>query len=177
MKESERLRLLISLIGTLNRAGSWTGRTHIHKFIYFAQRVLGLATGYDFILYQRGPYSFDLDSDIRLLRSLSAIDIEPMGPYGPTYRPTNLGNEMAALAGFADSNIGKRLELLAGALGPKTARDLELLATTFYVQSEGHPAKDAVIERVLTLKPHFSRSQAVDAIKEVSSLIEKIQST
>src|SRR4030043_155856 len=98
MRESQKLGLLSSIVRKLNQVDSWTGRMHIQKFIYFAQELLGLPSGYDFILYQRGPYSFDLDTEIRSLRSIGAVEItlrEP--PYGPSYSITGLGEVISKL--------------------------------------------------------------------------------
>src|SRR3990170_4034222 len=69
MSESERLRLLSLVVRLLNQSGSWTGRTHIQKLVYFAQQLLGIAPEYEFVLYQRGPYCFQLDSDVRPARA------------------------------------------------------------------------------------------------------------
>jgi uncharacterized protein YwgA len=171
MKEGQRLRLLASVVQMLNEAGSWTGRMHIQKFLYFAQKLLGLKSDYEFVLYQRGPYSFELDADIRSLRSIGAVDITPKPPYGPSYGVTALGEVLDKPSPVEEQTVAK-LQALASELGPKPARDLELLATTLYVLRERRRSDKAVVRRVLSLKPHFSEDQAENALQQVREIQE-----
>lgn len=170
MKEGQRLRLLASVVQMLKEAGSWTGRMHIQKFLYFAQELLGLKSGYEFVLYQRGPYSFDLDADIRSLRSIGAVDITPMPPYGPSYGVTDLGKVLAEPSPVG-GQMAAKLQALAKEVGPEQARELELLATTLYVLNNERPESDkATVARVLSLKPQFSEDQAENAIQQVGHM-------
>ncbi|HEU4760555.1 MAG TPA: hypothetical protein VFT91_11330 [Dehalococcoidia bacterium] len=170
MDEVARLRLLAAIVDMLNKAGSWTGRTHIQKFIYFAQELLGLPTGYEFVLYQRGPYCFELDADIRTLRSIGAVDISPAPPYGPSYVPTELGKSILRLSPVGEE-MTHSLTALSKSLGrPKQARDLELLATTLFAMNEGNELDEDIIQRVLSLKPQFQRSEVEDGLSEVRGL-------
>ena len=174
MRESEKLGVLAMAISLLKNTGSWTGRIHIQKYLYFAQELLDVETGYEFVLYQRGPYAFDLDADIRSLRSIGAADILPNPPYGPTYVVTPSGEALADNAPISE-NLKSKLRLLAGSLGgSKKARDLELLATTLYVMREGHEDDEDISTRLLTLKPHFKEGEARTAIEEVRALRERI---
>ena len=170
MKESHRLGLLASVVQMLNEADSWTGRMHIQKLVYFAQRLLGLQSGYEFVLYQRGPYSFDLDADIRSLRSIGAAEIRPSPPpYGPKYLRTSLGEEISKLSPV-EPDLTDSLVALAKTLGPKTASELELLATTHYVMYEvSAPDKD-VATRVVSLKPQFNSDEVMEALRQVRDL-------
>jgi len=142
---------------------------HIQKFIYFAKELLGLPLSYDFILYQRGPYSFDLDTEIRSLHSIGAVEIRPKPPYGPSYSSTVLG-EALGKRGPIDAKMDDKLTALANVLGPKQAKDLELLATTLYVLKEGHQPDPDVVKRVLSLKPQFPKDEAEKALQEVREL-------
>ena len=170
MKESQKLGLLSSMVRKLNKADSWTGRMHIQKFVYFAQELLALPSDYDFILYQRGPYSFDLDTEIRSLRSIGAVEITVRpAPYGPTYSSTGLG-EIISRRSTVGGETDDKLTELAKVLGPKPAKDLELLATTLYVLREGPQSEQGVVGRVLSLKRQFSKDQAEKALQEVREL-------
>jgi len=170
MTESQKLGLLSSIVRKLNQADSWTGRMHIQKFVYFAQELLGLPLKYDFILYQRGPYSFDLDTEIRSLRSIGAVEITLRpAPYGPTYSSTGLGEIISRLSAV-DRGTDDKLTELAKVLGPKPAKDLELLATALYVIRERAQSDQGVVGRVLSLKPQFSKDEAEKALREVREL-------
>lgn len=176
MKETHRLGLLASIIQILNDADSWTGRMHIHKLVYFAQRLLAVQSGYQFVLYQRGPYSFDLDADIRTLRSMGAVDISPSPfPYGPTYLRTSLGGAISKLNPVGEQ-LNEKLSALATELGPKTASELELLATTHYVlHDELLETEKDVVNRVVSLKPQFTQHQVDEALGQVKELEVRFQ--
>ena len=169
MNDSERLALVASVVAMLRSAGSWTGRMHIQKLIYIGQEFGIVSPAYEFVLYQRGPYSFDLDSDIRELRSIGAVDIRPAPPYGPTYVTTGIGALMAEASPVRE-DAAVKLGELAGKLGSKQAKDLELLATTLFVIEEGNDVKEDIIDRVTELKPHFDREAIEGAIREVEEL-------
>lgn len=170
MRERDRLGFLTSVVQMLNEAESWTGRMHIQKLVYFAQKLLNLESGYDFVLYQRGPYSFDLDADIRSLRSIGAVDIVPAPyPYGPTYQRAPLGEAISKLSPV-EEQMNARLAELSRLLGPRSARDLELLATTHYVLHEGHESDRDIVQRVRLLKPQFSEDEISAALDEVREL-------
>jgi len=172
MKESQRLGLLSSIVQMLEQAGSWTGRMHIQKSLYFAQQLLGLPSIYEFVLYQRGPYSFDLDADIRSLRSIGAVEISPAPPYGPSYSTTPLGRDTIRLSPV-QAEMTEKLTRLANVLGPRHARELELLATTLYVMNEGLDSDEDIIARVAELKPRFEKDEAEKAIRDVAQIREQ----
>lgn len=169
MKESQRLGLLASVVQMLDEAGSWTGRMHIQKLIYLAQEWLGLPSGYEFVLYQRGPYSFELDADVRAVRSIGAVDIKPAPPYGPSYFRTGLGEAVSKLSPI-ETELNDKLIALAKKLGPKTASELELLATTHYVLHEDHESDKDIVTRVVSLKPQFTPDQVEQALAQVRQL-------
>lgn len=166
MTEGERLELLLSFIRMLRDVGSWTGRTHIHKFVFFVQALLDVSSDYNFVLYQRGPYSFDLDADIRTLRSIRAVDILPNHPYGPTYFHTREPTQMRSIGPEATAQLNE----LAKILGPRNAADLELLATTLWAMEEGITADEDIVQRVLSLKPQFSKEEVEGAVKTVREI-------
>ena len=173
MNETQKMGLVALAIERLSEASSWTGRTHIQKYLYFAQKLLRLNSAYDFVLYQRGPYSFELDSDIRSLRAIGGAEILPKpDPYGPTYVATSSGRALIRHAPV-DDTLRIRLDELAQILGPRPARELELIATTLYVLEENHGSDRHVVKRVRSLKPHFSNDEIEGAITEVRALQKK----
>ena len=177
MKEIERQALLSQLVRALHKAGSWAGRMHIQKYTYLSKKLLGLPVDYDFILYQRGPYSFDLDSDIRSLRSQGYLEIERMpAPYGPRYSTTMAGEQLAEKLASLGDPLSTSLQELAESLASKDATDMELLATAFFVQEdEAHGSQRQRVARLIELKPHFDNVQATRAFAEVRQLRETFQ--
>jgi uncharacterized protein YwgA len=149
---------------------------HIQKVVYVAQELGIVPPAYEFVLYQRGPYSFDLDAGIRELRSIGAVDIRPAPPYGPTYETTEMGEQIAN-ASPVGGQASQRLNELAAKLGIKQAKDLELLATTLYVVDQGYTATDEIIGRVGDLKPQFERERIELAMVEIEELKSSFSQT
>ena len=64
MERLQKAAILTELADQLRREGSWCGHTHMQKATYFLQDLLEVPTGYEFILYKHGPYSFDLSEEM-----------------------------------------------------------------------------------------------------------------
>ena len=84
-----RAAILTELMDQLRANGSWCGETHVQKATYFLQEVLGVPTGFEYILYKHGPYSFDLTADLTALRADFLMEFNHRSPgYGPGLVPT-----------------------------------------------------------------------------------------
>ena len=88
----DRLRrdvIVIRVIKALREHGSWCGETHVQKAVYLLQEMAGAQTGFDFILYKHGPFSFDLRDELTALRADELLSLERQPwPYGPRIAPT-----------------------------------------------------------------------------------------
>ena len=84
MERLQKAAILTELADQLRREGSWCGHTHMQKATYFLQDLLEVPTGYEFILYKHGPYSFDLSEEMTTLRADYLIEFDHKSPgYGP----------------------------------------------------------------------------------------------
>ena len=101
--------IVTKLAKRLRHYGSWCGETHIQKAMYLLQELLEVPTGFDFILYKHGPYSFDLGDELTSLRADGLLALEPQTvPYGPRFAATPVARHLHAsfpktLAKYADS--------------------------------------------------------------------------
>ena len=79
---------MLRLSEAMRQRGSWTGETHIQKAMYFLQHLLQLPTGFDFILYKHGPFSFDLRATLTFMEAEDLAQWQPQRfPYGPSLLP------------------------------------------------------------------------------------------
>jgi hypothetical protein len=130
----------------LRHYGSWCGETHIQKAMYLLQDMLQVPTGFDFVLYKHGPYSFDLADELTSLRADGLLALEPQSvPYGPRFAVTPLTRRLHAtfpktLAKYADS-----IEFVAKALGGKRVDELERLGTALYVTRQPNLGHDGSV--------------------------------
>ena len=56
--------IILKLLDSFKKHGSWCGETHIQKSAYCLKEIAGVPLDYEFILYKNGPFSFDLRDDL-----------------------------------------------------------------------------------------------------------------
>ena len=64
------------------------GKTSLQKIVYILQEVYGIKTDYSYTLYNYGPYSFDLASDLDYIAALKGVEVSWVntGGYNITWR-------------------------------------------------------------------------------------------
>lgn len=176
MNRRQRAALLVDLAVKLREGGSWCGETHLQKAVYFFQELLDVPTGFDFMLYKHGPFSFDLRDELTAMRADGLLELKLMPfPYGPSLVPTREGREL--LDGFPKTlkRYEDELNFVAENLGKRRVTELERLATALYVTNEGE-APATVEDRALRmreLKPHISLEESEYAVGALDEIISK----
>jgi hypothetical protein len=169
MDRLQRAAILTELADQLRREGSWCGHTHMQKATYFLQDLLGVPTGYEFILYKHGPYSFDLSEEMTALRADYLIEFDHRSPgYGPGLVPTRTSAELRSRHPVTLERYAREIGFVARAFGSRGVTDLEKLATALYVTRENggtHGADDRA-RRLVELKSHVPLDQALNAVRE-----------
>ena len=175
MDRPKKAALLMKLIGKLRERGSWCGETHVQKVTYFAQKVAGMKTGFDFILYKHGPFSFDLRDELTGLRADGFLTLESQWPYGPRISLTEQSEYIQNLYPKTLRKYEEGIEFVARHLGERSVVELERLATALYVggDREDGASIEARAKRVSELKPHISLEEARDAVREVDRIVEE----
>lgn len=172
MDRIKKAALITRLIEKMRERGSWCGETHIQKATLFLQYLVGVPTGFDFILYKHGPFSFDLRDELTSLRADDFVKLEPQGPYGPRIASTSRSKYIQDLCSKTIEEYDNRIDFVAEHLGTKGVAELERLATVFFLAQGEH--NDASIEkraeRLTKVKPHISKDDAIIAVKEVDKL-------
>lgn len=175
MEKLLRSAIIIELIDKLNKAGSWTGETHIQKSTFFLQEFNKVPLNYDFILYKYGPYSFELSDDLAFLRADEYLELIPSPPYGASYQ---VRDRKSILSKFFKKEIepfSKKIDTIATNIGIKQVTELEKLATILYIEKKlGIIKKEDVVAKVTELKPHIVRSEASSAFSDFNTLIKSL---
>ncbi len=168
--EQERRTLICHLVEEMRKADSWAGQTQIQKSVVFLQELLGVPMGYDFILYKHGPFSFELRSELAIMRVRLQLDLEPHRWYGPSFVLEVWGRKALELSTKYDDAI----EFVAKEISVKDTRSLERISTAFFLQNK-YPSRNAsqTASEVNRLKPHISTEQALRAIEEVDELRQR----
>ncbi len=175
--DSNRLQkaaLISALASKLLERGSWCGETHIQKTVYFLQEVFGLPTGYDFIFYKHGPFSFDLRDELTAMRADGLFELKARDPYGPSLIPTPRSKELLKQFSAALQRHEPYMNFVSEKFGAMGVADLEKLTTALYVTREA--AKKSNVKkratRIVELKPHISKDEARIAIENIDQILE-----
>ena len=167
MQDGERRALVCSLVKAMREEKSWVGETHIQKCVYFLQEMLKAPVGYDYILYKHGPYCFDLQRELAVMRARRQLSIEPRYPYGPSLCLGPRGEfNLHRAARHQDA-----VNFVARKFSTRDVRELERLSTAFFVQTRNPNLEgSAVVSRICELKPHIGDAEAWEAVSEISQL-------
>lgn len=167
-----------AVTSALRRHGSWAGRVHLHKHLYLMKE-LGLADPpFDFVLYQYGPYSYELDNQIAQMELYGYLRKSfPQSGYGPQYALSKLGIHEADQLDDASKSA---IDQVASKIGTASSQGLELQATCLWVERhEGIDDDVKVIERVKKIKPRYDEErirQALDAVRRLATELKPPQS-
>ncbi len=175
MTRAQRAALLTLLNRELKQRGSWCGETHIQKSTFFLQELLRVDTGFEFILYRHGPFSFDLRDELASMQADSLLELTARYPgYGPSYYPTPFSEMFLERFPKTTARYLSRIEFVADELGDKGVAELERFATSlFLAKREGLWDLQERSGRLVELKPHVSLPDALSASKEVDRMIER----
>jgi hypothetical protein len=170
----ERTAIVLRLAREMRDHGNWCGETHIQKAVYFLQDLAGSGTGFDYVLYKHGPFSFDLRDHLTGMRAneLLELQVQPQ-PYGPKLAPTALASRMEEKFPRTLTENAGRIDFVAGVVGDKGVSDLERLATALFItrrEMPGAPIADRAA-RLNEVKPHVSVATAEAAVEEIDRLI------
>jgi len=173
MDRFKRSAIVLSLIETLEARESFCGETHIQKAVYFLQELVSVDTGFEFILYKHGPFSFDLSDELRAMRANKFLSLVPTPPYGACLKQEDMGNNLRNDYSEFLSNFNRQIEFVAEKIGNKRVDYLEKLSTALYVTKEKQD--DNVESRAIymhNLKPHITFSVVREFLKLVDDLLK-----
>lgn len=163
MNDIKRSALLLDLAAQLRAHGSWTGETHVQKAAYLLQELLGVPSGFRFVLYRHGPFSFDLRDSLNKLETWGCIETEEQPyPYGPKLIEGPASGTLRTAAGNQEE-FARQIEFIAGQLGKAKVAELERVATALFIELDPSVKPEDRTERLVNLKPHISREEAPNA--------------
>ncbi len=172
MNRLRRDVILIRLIEALREHGSWCGETHVQKAAYLLQELAGVETGFDFILYKHGPFSFDLRDELSAMRADGFVSLQVQDPaYGPSIVPEPAANSLRKRFPKTLREHESRVKFVADRLGNKQVVELERLGTAFYVTQGTPPTTppDKRAQKVHELKHHISVEEALEAVSTIDT--------
>ena len=174
LNQIERRKLVCHLVDSMRKHDSWAGETHVQKCVMFLQKLMDVPTGYQFVLYLHGPFSFDLRNELALMRARLQLDVEPNPSYGPSFTLGVRGK----LAMESPTGYEAAIDVIAQEVSVKDTRALERLSTAFFLLEE-HPSRSAgqTAKEMNRIKPHISVEQALRAIGDANDLRQRVTAT
>ena len=175
MRRLAKSALLSQLIVALREHGSWCGETHVQKATLLLEELFAVPLEYDFILYKHGPFSFDLRDELTAMRSDNLLELDAQRPYGPRIVPTKQAEYISNLYVRTVRKYYDHIQAVAEIVGSRGVQELERLATALFITLQSNSTKD-VFERaveITRIKPHVTREDAVSALVEIDSLVQK----
>ena len=169
----DKRALLAHLMRHIRASGSWSGETHIQKSMYFLQSLLNVDTGYHFVLYLHGPFSFDVHEVLTWMISRCEIDLQRFDLYGPRLKLTPGGKRLAGEhKGFDD-----QMKWVSSHIATMNVVDLERVGTVCLLKTGAPDWSDEQIAKELhRLKPHITTDLALRGIEQFEALRQSAQS-
>lgn len=164
----EKYGMIAYLAKKIQGLNTQFGKTTIQKLIYILQEIYGVNIGYKYILYNYGPYSQDLASDLDYVAALDGVTISWVNSGGYDIKPGDR-NEVFIEKSSGFINLNKeKIDQAIMEFGGYNAKELELRATIIYMVHE-HDEKDIekIVEKVYDLKPYFSCEKIRSAVIEL----------
>ena len=152
------------------------GKTALQKLIFLLQELYEVKCGYEFRLYNYGPFSSQLLQDLDLVDVIEGVNVHSvswgMGGYMITKGSKN-DAVISMASDFIEANKD-RIKTLTENFGNFTAKELELRSTIvytsrYYSKLENELDKSELIEMVNSIKPNFSEDVVRSAVIELES--------
>lgn len=165
MNTDREWQLRLAILSTLvAKAPAKPGRTALMKFAYLLQTVRRVPLGYQFKLYNYGPYDAAVLSDLSQAAMFDAIESETVifqSGYGYEYSPGEKYEELRQESGAELAEFVDDIDWVLKGFGDWSASRLELLSTVVFAEREMQrkqksAPKSDLCQRVKSIKPHFS---------------------
>lgn len=165
--EYRKHALILAVVEGLRENGSWTGRTHVQKALFLLGASGKVDVPFNYVLYKHGPFSFDLDEEIEVMRSYAAISVAPQRGFGVTLSPSSKSSH-AKLKAPLSPNEERVIADMCAKIGASNVSSLERLATAAWIRTrEKLHDEDEIASRLHDLKPHIPKEAALKAAQRI----------
>jgi hypothetical protein len=170
MNAKEKCAVLLHLATELRNHGSWAGETHVQKAAYLLQELLGVPTGFKFVLYKHGPFSFDIRDSLNQMEAERLIELlEQPYPYGPKIIEGKAATHFRPMT-QSTKVFGTQIEFVSRTLGSAGVTELERIATALFVTLDSEIAPEDRVEKLVELKPHVPLADASAAFARLEDI-------
>lgn len=167
----------IAALARMVKVAPGLGRTQVMKLCYFLQELKGVPLGYDFRLFNYGPFDSEVLSDLSAACGLGTLVEEtviyPKG-YGYAIKPGTQVDLFAQELEAEGAELGNQIDQVVHEFGKFTASELELRSTILFVDREfaataQEAAGNEIAQRVRRIKPHFDLGVIEGRVSEMAA--------
>lgn len=143
------------------------GKTVLQKLVYILQEVYRVPCGYDYILYNYGPYSEGLADDLSFFASMDGVKVDWSQGLGYEIKRAGKTTHFRKRGEVFLTQYASQIEEVIKEFGSMNAKELELRSTIIYVSKEEPLNKKDLLNRVKEIKPHYTDSEIDNAYQEL----------
>ncbi len=147
------------------------GKTVLQKLVYILQEIYRVPCGYEYILYNYGPYSEALADDLSFFASMDGVKIDWSRRLGYEIKEAGKTAHFRKRGEEFLTKYTSQINELIKEFGSMNAKELELRSTILYVFKEEPLEEKDLLNRVKEIKPHFSVAEINSAYKELKPLL------
>lgn len=153
------------------------GRTQVMKLLYFLQELKGISLGYDFRLFNYGPFDSEVLSDLSSACGSNAVverTVLYTRSYGYDIKPGSKADEFDHSLEAENPKLALAVDEVVGEFGRLSAAEVELRSTIFFadreLSQEGKTTTDrALAATVHQIKPHFTEAAILERMHEMAA--------
>lgn len=159
--------LMAELALRLKGVSPQLGKTVLQKLVYILQEIYQVPCGYDYILYNYGPYSEALADDLSFFASMDGVKIDWSRRLGYEIKEAGKTAHFRKRGVEFLTEYTPQINEVIEEFGGMTAKELELRSTILYVSKEEPLKEQDLLNRVKEIKPHFSVTEIDSAYQEL----------
>jgi len=164
--------LILAVIEDFHANGKAVYKHQIQKVLYLLSIQGEVNVPFDFVLYRRGPYSFEVDAEIEQMLSYAAITRAASGAYGTTFIPGRNAafvHEHARAFTPAEQHAIHRICQFAA---EQTPLELDRVSAAGWLRAREQLRDDqGIASRLRSLKSHVSNDEANTAAQSLARLL------
>lgn len=144
------------------------GRTALMKLLYFLQVIKGVPLGYNYRLYNYGPFDSEVLEDIDLASRKGILKSEVF-QYPGGYGYSITAAEKAGAESLKAEEYEDHIDWVIEKFGHRSASDLEMVSTIIYIDRSKNPddrenPKEDIGRQVCAIKPHLAATRVASEI-------------
>ncbi|MGI6427995.1 MAG: hypothetical protein ACOX0L_10385 [Natronincolaceae bacterium] len=171
MEKWDQYSLIAELTLKLKDVSPQFGKTVLQKLVYILQEIYKVPCGYNYILYNYGPYSAGLADDLNFFATMEGVKIEWGGGLGYEIKEADRTEYFREKGEDFLEKYAPEIDKVIKRFGRMHAKELELQSTIMYALKKESLNKGKLVQFVKEIKPYFTHSQIESSYQKLEPLL------